>query len=72
MNVERPLSLTRHAAGLMLAAATAGALVLLWTHGLPLLRGTVFQDLRYVAYGLGAIAILWAADRLASLLTGRN
>lgn len=68
MSADRPPSTLRHAAGLGLAAATTGALVLLWTHGLPFLRGTIFQDLRYIAYGLGAIAILWAADRLSSLL----
>lgn len=71
MSADRSPSTVRHLAGLALAAITTGALILLWTDGLPFLRGTMFQDLRYVAYGVGVLVILVAADRLSSLLIDR-
>ena len=45
-----------------------GLLAVLWLEGIPLLRGSVFWELRYLLFVIAGFAILGLANRLAALL----
>lgn len=69
MSGENRVSLVRHLAGLAFAAGIIVCLVVLWTYGLPYLRGTVFEDLSSIVFAVAVIAFLTLADRIARALT---
>lgn len=57
-------SIWRHRLGLLLAAAAAGVIVLIWQYGLSYLDRTPFAELRYVIFGALAIGLLSGLNAL--------
>lgn len=71
MSGDRRLSVVHHLAGLALVTGIIVCLVALWVYGLPLLRGTIFNDLSLIIYAVVALGFLTLADRIANALPRR-
>lgn len=71
MSEKGERSAARHLAGLVVVASLVWCLVILWSSGPVLLRGTIFQDLFIIAYVVAAFGVLTLAERIASVLTKR-
>ncbi len=54
----------RHLAGLTLVAGLVWCLLILWSSGPMLLRGTIFEDLFIIAYVAGAFGVLTLAEKI--------
>ncbi|MEO1102297.1 MAG: hypothetical protein AAFW98_00975 [Pseudomonadota bacterium] len=56
--------------GILLAVVGLALVVVMWRN-LGYLRGTVFNDLRFVTFAVGAFLALTLAETITAFLTGR-
>jgi len=57
-----------HAVGLAVVAVAFALLAATWRYGLPLLDGTLLEELAYVFYAVAAALILAIAERITAWL----
>lgn len=61
---EKTKSPVRHLVGLAVAVLALAVILWAWRDGLPYLNGTVFSELRYLAFAGFVVAFLTAVNKV--------